>query len=70
MSISLGVPAVFLWGGATRAERPARVPLFHGDVAVWGGVDRLRFHGVAPIAPACHPLTGAERVNLTLRKAG
>lgn len=70
VSISLGVPALFLWGGATRAERPARVPLFHGDVAVWGGVDRLRYHGVAPIAAAQHPLTGAERINVTLRKAG
>lgn len=70
VSISLGVPAVFLWGGATRAERPARVPLFHGDVAVWGGADRLRYHGVAPVAAAQHPLTGAERINVTLRKAG
>ena len=70
VSISLGVPALFLWGGASRAERPVRVPLFHGDVAVWGGVDRLRFHGVAPIADAQHPLTGPERINVTLRKAG
>jgi alkylated DNA repair protein (DNA oxidative demethylase) len=46
------------------------VPLWHGDVAVWGGVDRLRFHGVAPIPGAAHPLTGAERINLTLRRAG
>ena len=55
---------------ASLAERPVRVPLFHGDVAVWGGADRLRFHGVAPIALAQHPLTGAERINVTLRKAG
>ena len=70
VSVSLGIPAQFLWGGATRGERALRVPLFHGDVAVWGGVDRLRFHGVAPIQPDLHPLTGAERINFTFRKAG
>ncbi len=69
VSVSLGLPAVFLWGGATRAERPRRVPLRHGDVVVWGGVDRLRFHGVLPVAPGEHPATGACRINLTLRKA-
>lgn len=70
VSVSLGVPALFLWGGARRADRVQRVPLFHGDVAVWGGVDRLRFHGVAPIRASGHPLTGAERINFTFRKAG
>ena len=70
VSVSLGVPAVFLWGGPRRADRTQRVPLFHGDVAVWGGVDRLRFHGVAPIREAAHPLTGDERINFTFRKAG
>ena len=69
VSVSLGLPAVFLWGGATRAERALRVPLRHGDVVVWGGVDRLRYHGVMPIAPGEHPATGACRINLTLRKA-
>ena len=69
VSISLGLPAVFLWGGATRSAPAQRVPLHHGDVLVWGGVDRLRFHGVLPVAPGEHPATGACRINLTLRKA-
>ena len=70
VSVSLGLPAVFLWGGARRADRCLRVPLFHGDVVVWGGRDRLRFHGVAPIGAGQHPLTGAQRINLTFRRAG
>ena len=70
VSVSLGLPALFLWGGSQRAERCARVPLFHGDVAVWGGADRLRFHGVAPVRAATHALTGAARFNLTFRRAG
>ena len=69
VSISLGLPAVFLWGGAARSAPAQRVPLHHGDVLVWGGVDRLHFHGVLPIAPGEHPATGACRINLTLRKA-
>ena len=70
VSVSLGLPAVFLWGGARRADRCRRVPLFHGDVVVWGGRDRLRFHGVAPIGAGRHPMTGDRRINLTFRKAG
>ena len=69
VSVSLGLPAIFLWGGAARAERPARVPLGHGDVVVWGGADRLAFHGVAPLAEGLHGATGAFRYNLTFRKA-
>lgn len=69
VSVSLGLPAVFLWGGATRSERAQRVPLAHGDVVVWGGVDRLRYHGVLPVAPGQHPATGDSRINLTLRRA-
>jgi len=69
VSVSLGLPATFLWGGHKRAERPVRVPLLHGDVVVWGGVDRLRFHGVQALAAGTHPLTGAVRYNLTFRKA-
>lgn len=68
VSVSLGVPAVFLWGGDTRSGRPLQVPLVHGDVVVWGGVDRMRFHGVRPLAPAWHPETGDCRYNLTFRK--
>lgn len=70
VSVSLGLPAVFLFGGATRAERPQRVDLVHGDVVVFGGTARLRFHGVLPIAAGHHPLLGARRVNLTFRRAG
>ena len=70
VSVSLGAPAVFLWGGLQRADRAERVPLAHGDVVVWGGADRLRFHGVAPIRAATHPLTGDARLNFTLRRAG
>jgi len=56
--------------GARRADRTVRVPLAHGDVVVWGGRARLRYHGVAPLKEGRHPLTGACRFNLTLRKAG
>ncbi|GGY24227.1 DNA oxidative demethylase AlkB [Paludibacterium paludis] len=70
VSISLGLPAVFLFGGLSRSERTARVTLAHGDVLVWGGPDRLRFHGVMPLGAGEHPVTGACRINLTLRKAG
>ncbi|HTV79916.1 MAG TPA: DNA oxidative demethylase AlkB [Steroidobacteraceae bacterium] len=69
VSVSLGLPAIFLWGGLTRTERPARVPLAHGDVVVWGGPDRLRFHGVRALADGAHALIGPLRYNLTLRKA-
>jgi alkylated DNA repair protein (DNA oxidative demethylase) len=67
VSISLGLPAVFLFGGLKRADRPRRVPVEHGDVVVWGGPARLRFHGVAPLPDGSHPLLGRQRINLTLR---
>ena len=70
VSVSLGIPAVFLFGGLKRADKAARIPLVHGDVVVWGGPARLRFHGVNPLKPAHHPLLGECRVNLTFRKAG
>jgi alkylated DNA repair protein (DNA oxidative demethylase) len=65
----LGLPAVFLFGGARRADRPVRVPLDHGDVVVWGGPARLAFHGVAQIEDGVHPVVGGQRINLTFRKA-
>ncbi|MBY4730200.1 DNA oxidative demethylase AlkB [Cupriavidus pauculus] len=68
VSVSLGLPAVFLWGGLQRADRPTRVRLAHGDVVVWGGPSRLVFHGIAPLAEGDHALTGRERINLTFRK--
>ena len=70
VSVSLGVPAVFLFGGLTRKERPLRLTLSHGDVVVWGGPSRLRYHGVSPLKEAHHPFAGTARINLTLRRAG
>jgi len=70
VSVSLGLPAVFLFGGERRTDRPQKVALAHGDVVVWGGPARLRFHGVLPLADGNHPLTGRHRINLTLRRAG
>jgi alkylated DNA repair protein (DNA oxidative demethylase) len=70
VSVSLGLPAVFLFGGSNRADKTSRVGLTHGDVVVWGGPARLRFHGVLPLAEGHHPLVGSHRVNLTFRKAG
>ena len=69
VSVSLGIPAVFLFGGLKRRDKPARIPLQHGDVAVWGGPARLRFHGVMPLKEGQHPSLGACRINLTFRKA-
>ena len=70
VSVSLGLPAVFLFGGSRRGDRPRRVRLESGDVVVWGGPARLAFHGIEPLADGHHPLTGHHRINLTFRKAG
>lgn len=69
VSVSLGLPAVFLWGGKRRADRPRRIRLESGDVVVWGGPARFIYHGVAPLPDGVHPLTGQCRINLTFRKA-
>lgn len=69
VSVSLGLPAIFLMGGLLRTDKTIRVPLTHGDVVVWGGPSRLRFHGVLPIKAGTHPLIGSQRINLTFRKA-
>jgi DNA oxidative demethylase len=69
VSVSLGLPAVFLFGGLRRADPVQRIALLHGDVVVWGGRQRLAFHGVTALAAGEHALTGACRINLTLRKA-
>lgn len=69
VSVSLGLPAIFQFGGAERSDRPLRVRLESGDVVVWGGPARLAFHGVAPLAAGTHPILGAARINLTFRKA-
>jgi alkylated DNA repair protein (DNA oxidative demethylase) len=68
VSVSLGLPAIFLFGGLKRSDKPRRFRLEHGDVAVWGGPSRLFFHGVAPLADGEHPLMGRQRLNLTFRK--
>ena len=69
VSVSLGLPATFLFGGNRRNDRTRRIALESGDVVVWGGPDRLVYHGVAPLADGCDPLTGRRRINLTFRKA-
>ena len=68
VSVSLGLPAIFLFGGLKRSERTRRFRLEHGDVAVWGGPARLVFHGIAPLEDGEHPLLGGQRINLTFRK--
>ncbi|HEY9279797.1 MAG TPA: DNA oxidative demethylase AlkB [Eoetvoesiella sp.] len=70
VSVSLGIPAVFLFGGYKRSDKARRIPLFHGDVVVWGGADRLRYHGVMPLKEACHATLGPQRINFTFRRAG
>jgi alkylated DNA repair protein (DNA oxidative demethylase) len=70
VSVSLGLPAVFLFGGLKRSERAARVPVRHGDVVVWGGPARLRFHGVLALGDGEHPATGRCRFNLSFRRSG
>jgi len=69
VSVSLGLPAVFLFGGAKRSDPAQRLLLTHGDTLVWGGADRLRYHGVLALKDGCHELLGEQRINLTFRKA-
>ena len=69
VSVSLGLPAVFLFGGHERTDKTVRIPLLHGDVTVWGGPDRLRYHGVLPLKDGEHSLLGSQRINFTFRKA-
>ncbi len=69
VSVSLGLPAVFLFGGLKRSDRPRRIRLESGDVVVWGGPARMNYHGVAPLADGADPLTGIYRINLTFRRA-
>jgi alkylated DNA repair protein (DNA oxidative demethylase) len=70
VSVSLGLSAIFLFGGSKRSDKPHRFRLQHGDVVVWGGPARFAYHGVAPIADGDHALLGRQRINLTFRKAG
>jgi alkylated DNA repair protein (DNA oxidative demethylase) len=68
VSVSLGLSAVFLWGGKRRSDAVRRLRLESGDIVVWGGPARFIYHGVAPLRDGQHPLTGATRINLTFRK--
>ena len=70
VSVSLGLPAIFQFGGLERSDTTIRIPVTHTDVVVWGGPARLRYHGVAPLKSGSHPLLGCYRYNLTFRKAG
>jgi alkylated DNA repair protein (DNA oxidative demethylase) len=70
VSVSLGVPAIFLFGGDARTDKQRRVPLQHGDVVVWGGPSRRRYHGVRALQDGDHDSLGARRLNLTFRRAG
>jgi alkylated DNA repair protein (DNA oxidative demethylase) len=69
VSVSLGLPATFLFGGPNRGDPAAKYPLQHGDIAVWGGPSRLFFHGIATLKDGQHPLLGRKRINLTFRRA-
>jgi len=69
VSVSLGLPALFLFGGLLRGDAVRRIPLFHGDVVVWGGTRRLAFHGIGTLADGEHPATGRCRINFTFRQA-
>jgi alkylated DNA repair protein (DNA oxidative demethylase) len=69
VSVSLGLPATFLFGGLKRSDAQMRIPLSHGDVVVWGGPARLAYHGVTALKDGVHPALGRRRINLTFRKA-
>ena len=70
VSVSLGLPVIFQFGGLTRTAKTLKVPLSHGDVVVWGADSRLCFHGVLPLKAGTHGTLGQRRINLTFRKAG
>jgi alkylated DNA repair protein (DNA oxidative demethylase) len=69
VSVSLGLPAIFMWGGKARTDKPTRHAVHHGDVVVFGGPSRRNYHGVSPLKAGLHEMTGACRINLTFRKA-
>ena len=69
VSVSLGIPAVFLFGGMLRNDKPTKIPLMHGDIVVWGRDARLNYHGIMPLKSNIHEVHGAYRFNLTFRKA-
>jgi alkylated DNA repair protein (DNA oxidative demethylase) len=68
VSVSLGLPATFLFGGPERSSQARKIRLEHGDIVVFGGNSRKFYHGIAPLKPGYHPDTGSCRINLTFRK--
>ncbi len=70
VSVSLGLPATFLFGGLERGDKTQRIQVIHGDVLVWGGSARMRYHGIAALKEGEHPRLGRIRYNLTFRNAG
>ena len=69
VTVSLGMPAIFLFGGGERQAKTVRIPVAHGDVVVFGGAERLHYHGVLPLKDAPHAILGSERISLTFRKS-
>lgn len=69
VSVSLGLPATFQFGGLQRSDPVRKFVLHHGDVVVWGGPSRLFYHGILPLKDGRHPQLGRNRYNLTFRKA-
>jgi alkylated DNA repair protein (DNA oxidative demethylase) len=70
VSVSLGIPAIFQFGGLKRSDKSLKIPLTHGDIVVWGNDARLNFHGIMPLKANKHAVLGEVRYNLTFRKAG
>lgn len=68
VSVSIGLPATFLWYGAARKGPPRRVEVTDGDVLVWGGAARAGYHGVRRLTGRGEAPDGL-RYNLTLRRA-
>jgi DNA oxidative demethylase len=69
VSVSIGLPATFLFGGICRKDKQRRIPLHHGDVVAWGGPARLFHHGILPLKDGVHSILGRKRINLTFRRA-
>lgn len=68
VSVSLGISAIFIIGGLSRSSPVIKTELNHGDVIVWGGDDRMRYHGILPVPDTSHYETGRLRYNLTFRQ--
>jgi len=69
VSVSLGLPATFQFGGAKRTDALSKIRLEHGDIVVWGGPSRLFYHGILALKDGEHDKVGRMRLNLTFRAA-